>query len=121
MSLGVARAFIKALSHLASTHKGRYARASDAEEILRTMCDGNVLNKVRHFVIHKDVTWQVDVYDDILKGIVLAEIELTQPDQALQIPDWVGAEVTADPRYRKINMVANRMAIPKIDLAVLSL
>ena len=86
---------------------------ADAEEILRTMCDGNVLNKVRHFVMHKDATWQVDAYDDILKGIVIAEIELTQPDQDLQIPDWVGAEVTADPRYRKINMFAERMA-PKV-------
>ena len=83
---------------------------ADAEEILRTMCDGNVLNKVRHFVIHKDATWQVDVYDDILKGIVIAEIELTQPDQVLQIPDWVGAEVTDDPRYRKVNMRAERLA-----------
>jgi adenylate cyclase len=83
---------------------------ADAEEILRTMCDGNVLNKVRHFVIHKDATWHVDVYDDILKGIVIAEIELTQPDQVLQIPDWVGAEVTDDPRYRKVNMRAERLA-----------
>jgi adenylate cyclase len=83
---------------------------ADAEEILRTMCDGNVLSKVRHFVIHKDATWQVDVYDDILKGIVIAEIELTQPDQDLQIPDWVGAEVTDDPRYRKVNMRAERLA-----------
>ena len=81
---------------------------ADAEEI--TMCDGNVLHKVRHFVIHKDVTWEVDVYDDILKGIVLAEIELRRPDQALQIPDWVGAEVTGNPRYRKINMRAERLA-----------
>ena len=87
---------------------------ADAEEILRTMCDGNVLNKVRHFVIHKDATWQVDVYDDILKGIVIAEIELTQPDQVLQIPDWVGAEVTDDPRYRKVNMRAERLANRKI-------
>jgi adenylate cyclase len=83
---------------------------ADAEEILRTMCDGNVLNKVRHFVIHKDATWLIDVYDDILKGIVIAEIELTQPDQRVQIPDWVGAEVTDDPRYRKVNMRAERLA-----------
>ena len=83
---------------------------ADAEEIFRTMCQGNVLNKVRHFVIHKGATWQVDVYDDILKGIVIAEIELTQPDQDLQIPDWVGAEVTDDPRYRKVNMRAERLA-----------
>ena len=87
---------------------------ADAEEILRTMCDGNVLNKVRHFVMHKDATWQVDVYDDILKGIVIAEIELTQPDQDFQIPDWVGAEVTDDPKYRKVNMHAERLANRKI-------
>ena len=49
-------------------------------------------------------------HDDILKGIVLAEIELTQPDQDLKIPDWVGAEVTDDPRYRKVNMRAERLA-----------
>ena len=34
--------------------------------------------------MHKDATWQVDVYDDILKGLVIAEIELTQPDQGLR-------------------------------------
>ena len=87
---------------------------ADAEEILRTMCEANVLNRVRHFVIHKDATWQVDVYDDILKGIVIAEIELTQPDQVLQIPDWVGAEVTDDPRYRKVNMRTERLGNRKI-------
>jgi adenylate cyclase len=87
---------------------------ADAEEILWTMCDGNVLNKVRHFVMHKDAIWQVDVYDDILTGIVIAEIELTQPDQDLQIPDWVGAEVTDDRRYRKVTMRAERLANLKI-------
>src|SRR5215469_5652984 len=35
---------------------------SDAEEMLRTMCDGDVLDKVRHFVSHGGNTWQVDVY-----------------------------------------------------------
>ena len=83
---------------------------ADAEEILRTICDGNVLNKIRHYVVHGEATWEVDVYDDILNGIVLAEIELTHPDQDVQIPDWVGAEVTGDPRYRKINMRAERLA-----------
>ena len=33
---------------------------ADAEEILRTMCDGNVLNKIRHFVMHKNATWHTE-------------------------------------------------------------
>ena len=43
-----------------------------------------------------------------MDGVVLAEIELTDADQNLILPDWIGAEVTADPRYRKVNMVAAR-------------
>jgi CYTH domain-containing protein len=74
------------------------------------MCDGNVLDKVRHFILHTSNTWHVDVYEGLLEGVVLAEIELTDVDQTFTLPDWIGAEVTGDPRYRKINMVAARLA-----------
>ena len=86
---------------------------SDAEEMLRTMCGGNVLDKVRHFVSYAGNTWQIDVYEGLLEGVVLAEIELTDADQKLTLPDWIGEEVTADPTYRKVNMVAARFAKPK--------
>jgi adenylate cyclase len=81
---------------------------SDAEEILRTMCDGNVLDKVRHVVRYADLVWHVDVYEGILDGVVLAEIELWDADQKIELPDWIGREVTGDPRYRKVNMLAQR-------------
>ena len=55
---------------------------------------------------HGGNTWQVDVYERLLDGVVLAEIELADEGQELPLPDWIGAEVTSDPRYRKINMVA---------------
>jgi adenylate cyclase len=87
--------------------------STDAEEMLRTMCDGNVLDKVRHFVLHAGNTWQVDVYEGLLDGVVLAEIELADADQKLILPDWIGAEVTSDPKYRKVNMVADRIVKPK--------
>src|SRR3974390_2954224 len=83
---------------------------SDAEEMLHLMCEGNVLDKIRHFVSHGDDTWLVDVYEGLLGGVVLAEIELTDADQRLTLPDWIGADVTADPTYRKINMVAAPLA-----------
>ena len=74
---------------------------SDAEEMLRTLCEGNVLDKVRHLVSHTGNTWEVDVYEGPLDGIVLAEIELTDADQKLTLPDWIGAEVTVDPSYQE--------------------
>jgi CYTH domain-containing protein len=70
---------------------------SDAEEILRTMCDGNVLDKVRHFVPYGSDVWQVDVYEGLLEGIVLAEIELTSVDQQLMIPDWIDGARSSPP------------------------
>ena len=89
---------------------------SDAEEIFRTICDGEVLEKVRHFVPHDGMTWLVDAYEGILSGVVLAEIELAQADQVLKLPDWIGEEVTGDPMHRKINMRAQRIAnMPKRD------
>jgi CYTH domain-containing protein len=83
---------------------------SDAEEMLRTMCDVNVLEKVLHLITYASNTWQVGVYEGLLDGVVLAEIELTSVDQTFILPEWIGAGVTADQTYRKINMVAARLA-----------
>ena len=82
---------------------------SPAEEMLRTMCDGQVLDKVRHVIIHADAVWHVDVYEGILNGVVLAEVELQHANQKFDLPGWVGEEVTGDPRYRKINMLTQRI------------
>ena len=82
---------------------------SDAVEMLRTMCDGRVLEKVRHVIPHADTVWHVDVYEGILNGVVLAEVELLHADQKPDLPGWVGKEVTNDPMYRKINMQRQRI------------
>jgi adenylate cyclase len=81
---------------------------SDAEAILTHMCQGHVLEKRRHFVEHSNVTWEIDVYEGSLHGIVIAEIELSHESQTFELPDWIGKEVTRDPRYRKVNMLAAR-------------
>src|SRR5262245_32100907 len=77
---------------------------SASGEILRTMCDGHVLDKARHVITHAGTVWHVDVYEGILNGVVLAEVELQHQDQKFDFPGWIGKEVTGDPRYRKINM-----------------
>ena len=60
--------------------------------------------------IYAGAIWNVDVYEGILSGVVIAEVELGRADQELQLPDWIGPEVTADPNYRKVNMLARRTA-----------
>ncbi|HWJ20498.1 MAG TPA: CYTH domain-containing protein [Geobacterales bacterium] len=77
---------------------------SDAEEMLRTMCDDRILEKVRHYVSYAGLTWEIDVYEGLLKGVVIAEVELDRDDRLLELPDWVGKEITGDLRYSKFNM-----------------
>jgi CYTH domain-containing protein len=81
----------------------------DALEMLRTMCGGRVLEKVRHVISHDGAVWHVDVYEGILTGVVLAEVELQHADQKLDLPGWIGKEVTNDPIYRKINLQRQRI------------
>ena len=107
---GVATIALKSRRHGLVRDEFEYAiPLLDAEKMLRTMCDGNILDKVRHFTLHASNTWHIDVYEGVLDGVVLAEIELMDVDQKFTLPEWIGAEVTTDPKYRKINMVAARL------------
>ena len=82
---------------------------SDAVEMLRTMCDGHVFDKVRHIINHAGAVWHVDVYEGILNGVVIAEVELQHADQKLDLPGWIGKEVTGDPSYRKFNLLTQHI------------
>jgi CYTH domain-containing protein len=78
--------------------------------MLRTMCDDRVLEKTRHYVLHDGLTWEIDVYEGLLAGVVIAEVELDRADRRLDFPDWVGREVTGDANYRKLKMLQDRTA-----------
>ena len=73
-----------------------------AEQMLQTLCRADpILEKVRHTVPFGGLNWTIDVYMGPLAGLVFAEVELEHPNQEVQLPPWVGEEVTHDPRFRK--------------------
>jgi CYTH domain-containing protein len=74
---------------------------ADADDILRSLCNGPVVEKVRHIVPYAGFVWAVDVHMGPLAGVAFAEVELRHPDEHLPLPGWVGKEVTYDPRYQK--------------------
>jgi adenylate cyclase len=84
---------------------------ADAEELITHHCLRAELAKTRYFVPYNQRTWEVDIYKGILAGVILAEVELPWETAELEIPDWVGREVTGNPDYKKINMVNARVAI----------
>ncbi|MBI1203546.1 MAG: CYTH domain-containing protein [Rhodopseudomonas sp.] len=84
---------------------------ADAEEMLRSMCGDEVLEKTRYIVPNSGLTWEIDVYDGLLQGVVIAEVELRRENQSIVLPDWIGAEVTDDPNYKKSVMAARHRAV----------
>ncbi len=81
----------------------------DGKELVQNYCGDLVLSKTRHYVPFRGFTWEVDVYEGILAGVVIAEVEIERPDTAVPLPGWVGAEITGNPAYRKINMLRERL------------
>ena len=67
----------------------------------------SAIEKVRHTLTAGPHTWEVDVFEGDNAGLVVAEIELGSEDEAFEKPEWVGDEVTSDPRYFNSNLVAN--------------
>jgi len=45
------------------------------------------------------------VFDGENQGLVVAEVELSRPDQEVDLPAWVGQEVTGDSRYYNARLV----------------
>ena len=100
------RAFltVKGVSRGAVRAEYEYAiPLADARELL-TLCEPPLIEKRRHVVAHLGSRWEVDEFVGYLAGLVLAEIELTAPDQPFERPDWLGEEVTGDPRYFNANL-----------------
>lgn len=77
----------------------------DAEEMLRTFCIGFLIEKIRHHREHEGLIWEIDEFLGVNEGLVVAEVELEREDQKIQKPEWVGEEVSGDPRYLNANLV----------------
>jgi adenylate cyclase len=85
---------------------------SDGRELL-LMSDPHVLEKHRHIVPFGGLTWEVDVFSGRHQGLVIAEVELQSETQHVQMPDWIGREVTEDDRY--YNASLSRAETPPSD------
>jgi adenylate cyclase len=82
---------------------------ADAEELLASHCGENVLSKYRYFVPHRGFMWHIDVYEGILDGVILAEVEVAKEDAAVALPHWIGQDVTGRHEYKKHNLFRARL------------
>ncbi|MBT3229426.1 MAG: CYTH domain-containing protein [Candidatus Marinimicrobia bacterium] len=81
--------------------------AKDADELLELLCEQPIIDKHRYKVPMDGFVWEIDEFHGENEGLTVAEIELLSEDQEFSKPDWVGEEVTGDPRYYNSNLIAN--------------
>lgn len=73
--------------------------ANDASYMLEHLCSQSFIEKTRYEIAYGDHTWEVDIFDGVHKGLVIAEIELNSENEAFERPPWLASEVTGDARY----------------------
>ena len=81
--------------------------AGDAGEMLDHLCKRPLIEKTRYHVEHEGLVWEVDEFSGDNAGLIIAEVELDSENQAVVLPDWVGEEVTGNPRYYNASLIAN--------------
>jgi len=104
------KAFLTIKGKPAAGHFARYEwekeiDVTEATELLQ-LCQGTIIDKTRWIVpaAEEGLKWEVDEFHGKHDGLVVAEIELLHEDQVVELPCFVGKEVTDDPRYYNANM-----------------
>ena len=71
----------------------------DEARDLMKICEPGVIDKTRSLVRSGRHVIEVDEYYGENEGLVIAEVELSSPDEPFEKPDFIGQEVTGDARY----------------------
>ena len=98
---------VKGLTVGATRHEFEYEIPAADAAVLLEMCEQPLVEKVRYRIPFQGLTWEVDEFEGVNRGLIVAECELTSEDQSIERPTWVGEEVTGDPRYFNSNLIAH--------------
>ena len=75
----------------------------DAKELLDNFAVSE-LSKVRYKIIFKNKLWEIDDFLGDNLGLIVAEIELKDENEAFDMPDWIDREVTGEQKYYNSNL-----------------
>lgn len=77
----------------------------DASELLDKLCLQPLIEKTRYRVEHGGLIWEIDEFYGANEGLMIAEVELESEQMEIELPDWIGQEVSDNPRYYNANLV----------------
>jgi adenylate cyclase len=78
---------------------------AEADAMLDNLCEKPLITKKRYKIEFKGFVWEVDEFLGENQGLIIAELELESEDQVFIKPEWIGEEVTEDPKYFNSNLI----------------
>ena len=92
---------IKGISNKEGTSRFEWEKkiaVEEAEQLIE-LCEPNLIEKIRYEIKVGNHIFEVDEFSAENKGLIVAEIELSEENESFDKPDWLGKEVTGDMRY----------------------
>lgn len=79
----------------------------EAEQLLDSLCRRPLIEKTRYSLHYGGQRWEIDEFRGENSGLIVAEIELKNENESISMPDWIGKEVSDDPRFFNVNLVSH--------------
>jgi len=92
---------VKGKSNAAGTSRYEWEKeipVTEASQLL-SLCEKDIIEKDRFEIKIDAFTFEVDEFYGANKGLIIAEIELSDEKENFPIPGWLGKEVTGDIAY----------------------
>ncbi len=92
---------IKGPSRDGGLSRFEWEKAIELQEALEllTLAEGALIDKQRYYIDFEGHTFEVDEFLGHNEGLVIAEVELSSPDEKYARPSWLGEEVTGQRRF----------------------
>ena len=85
----------------------------EAAELFR-LCEPGAIDKIRYLVrSDSGHVFEVDEFHGENEGLVIAEVELSRPDEPFSSPPFIGKEVTGDHRYYNSHLTIHPFSLWK--------
>ena len=100
---------VKGIGNESGASRYEWEKEIPVEEVndLLKICEPGTIDKTRYHIKSAKHTFEVDEFYGDNDGLVVAEVELTQEDEAFEKPAWLGAEVTGEVKYYNSMLMKN--------------
>ena len=84
-----------------------YLISKEDGDKLISLSEDFIITKDRYYREIDNHVWEIDVFHGENKGLIIAEIELEDENEKINIPNWIGMEISNDEKYLNFNLSKN--------------